>query len=174
MILVILKRSYRKGFNYGKNYCYYIPLLFSYDIFLHFDFTLYLVVTFFSHYLWVYGTTQCLLLCSEGLPLTWSHCRVLARISKMTLQNCNFKMSARPNLATNLLQILITTTFNSLLCQKGNSNFSYVLEDGLFGKYVVITPKMSKLKILYWKFCLSKKEVFRKLPVQKTCRTGPA
>ena len=40
-----------------------------------------------------------------------------------------------------LLQILTPTTFNSLLCQKGN-----VIEDGLLGKYSVITQKKSKLK----------------------------
>ena len=45
--------------------------------------------------------------------------RVLARISKMLVQNSNFKISARPDLATNLLQILIPATSNSLVCQKG-------------------------------------------------------
>ena len=45
--------------------------------------------------------------------------RVLARISKMPVQNSNFKNFARPDLATYLLQILIPATFNSLVCQKG-------------------------------------------------------
>ena len=45
--------------------------------------------------------------------------RVLARISKMHVQNSNFKISARPDLATNLLQILIPAKINSLVCQKG-------------------------------------------------------
>ena len=45
--------------------------------------------------------------------------RVLARISEMPVQNSIFKISARPDLATNLLQILIPATFNSLVCQKG-------------------------------------------------------
>ena len=44
---------------------------------------------------------------------------VLARILKMPVQNNNFKISARPDLATDLLQILIPTIINSLLCQKG-------------------------------------------------------
>ena len=44
--------------------------------------------------------------------------RVLARISKMPVQNSNFKISARPDLTTYLLQILIPATFNSLVCQK--------------------------------------------------------
>ena len=37
----------------------------------------------------------------------------------MPVQNSNFKISARPDLATNLLQILIPATINSLVCQKG-------------------------------------------------------
>ena len=64
--------------------------------------------------------------------------RVLARISKMPVQNSIFKISARPDLATYLLQILIPATFNSLVCQKGQ--FTLQLEDGLVGNYLVITP----------------------------------
>ena len=45
--------------------------------------------------------------------------RVLARISKMPVQNSNLKIFAHPDLVTNLLQILIPATFNSLVCQKG-------------------------------------------------------
>ena len=91
----------------------------------------------------------------------------------MPVQNSNFKISARPNLATNLLQILIPATINSLVSKKGNLQFSYVIKDGLLGKYLVITPRMSKLKNHHRKFCLSKQEVFRKLPVLKTGRTDP-
>ena len=42
------------------------------------------------------------------------------RILNVPVQNCNSKskISARPDLATKLLQILIPTTFDSLLCQK--------------------------------------------------------
>ena len=57
--------------------------------------------------------------------------------------------------------------------KKGNLHFSYVLEDGLLGKYLVITPHKSKLKNHNRNFCLSKQVVFRKLPVQKTGRTDP-
>ena len=57
--------------------------------------------------------------------------------------------------------------------KKENLHFSYVLEDGLLGKYLVITPKKSKWKNLYRIFCLSKQVVFWKLPVQKTGKTGP-
>ena len=45
--------------------------------------------------------------------------RVLARISKMPVQNSSFKISARPDLANNLLQILIPATINSPVCQEG-------------------------------------------------------
>ena len=45
--------------------------------------------------------------------------RVLARISKIPVQNSNFKISVRPDLATYLLQILKPATINSLVCQKG-------------------------------------------------------
>ena len=45
--------------------------------------------------------------------------RVLARISKMPVQNSNFKIFARPDLATYLLQILLPATLNSLVCLKG-------------------------------------------------------
>ena len=59
----------------------------------------------------------------------------------MPVQNSYFKISARPDLATYLLQILIPATFNSLVCQKGQFTLLlYVLEDGLLGKYLVITP----------------------------------
>ena len=78
--------------------------------------------------------TKCCLLVSNPI-------RVLVRISKMPVQNSNSKMFARPDLATNLLSILIPTRYNSLLCQKGNLHFSYVLKDDLLGKYLVVTPK---------------------------------
>ena len=47
--------------------------------------------------------------------------RVLARISKMPVQKSYFKISACPDLATNLLQILTPATINSLVCLKGQS-----------------------------------------------------
>ena len=100
--------------------------------------------------------------------------RVLGRISKMPVQKSILKIFARPDLATYLLQILIPATFDSLVCPKGQFTLQlYVLEDGLSGKYLVITPQKSKLKNHHRNFCLSKQEVFRKLPVQKTGRTGP-
>ena len=48
----------------------------------------------------------------------------------MPVQNRNFKISARPGLATDLLQFLIPTTFDSLLCQKEQFILIHVLKDG--------------------------------------------
>ena len=45
--------------------------------------------------------------------------RVLARISKVSVQDSIHKVSAHPDLATQLLQILVPATFSSQLCQKG-------------------------------------------------------
>ena len=45
--------------------------------------------------------------------------RVLARIIKIPVYNSNFKCSARPDLATQLLKILITSKFDTLSCLKG-------------------------------------------------------
>ena len=67
----------------------------------------------------------------------------------MSLQTSISKISVRPDLSTHLLQILIPTTFNSLLSQK--RQFTLQL-----WKYLFITPKKSK-----WKF------IIEILPVQK-------
>ena len=47
--------------------------------------------------------------------------------------------------------------------KKGNLHISHVIEDGLSGKCLVNTPEWSKSKFLQSHFCLSKKQVFRKL-----------
>ena len=77
----------------------------------------------------------------------------------MPVQNTNIKISARPDLATNLLHILtkIRLELIAYCVKKGTFHFNHVLEDGLLGKYFVITPLKSKLKILPRNFCLSKK-----------------
>ena len=54
----------------------------------------------------------------SGSQVSKSNGIYIARISKMPVQKSNSKISASPDLATYLLQILIPTTFNSLLCQK--------------------------------------------------------
>ena len=68
---------------------------------------------------------------------------------------------------------LYNTHLIAYCVKKGILHFSYVLGDCLLEKYLVITPQKSKLKILHLIFCLSKNEVFRKLPVQKTGWKGP-
>ena len=77
----------------------------------------------------------------------------------MPVQIRHSKISAHPDVDTNLLKIVIPTTLNSLLCQKGQITllFSHVLEDGSLRKYLVINPKKSKLKILHRNFPYSKR-----------------
>ena len=93
----------------------------------------------------------------------------------MPVQNSNFKISAHPDLAFQLLQILYIYQLHirAYCIKKVNLHFSYILKDGLLGMYLVITPTKTKLKILYRNVCLSQTEVFRKLSVQKTDRMGP-
>ena len=69
--------------------------------------------------------------------------RVLARISKVPVQNSNFNISA-----TNLFQICIPSILIAYCAQNGNLYLSHVLEDGLLRKHQFITPKMSYLKII--------------------------
>ena len=80
---------------------------------------------------------------------------------KMPVQKCNSKISSCPDLTTYLLQILITINTIAYFVKRGNFHTSQVLENGLLGIKV-------KMEIFPRKFFLSKKEVFRKLPVQKT------
>ena len=96
---------------------------------------------------------------SDPKNCCWSvtQCRVLARISKMPVQNSNYKISARPDLATDLLQSLIPTTFNSLLCQKWQFTYLLCHRKWFLRIIFVFTPKMSKLNILNRNFCLSKR-----------------
>ena len=97
--------------------------------------------------------------------------RVLARSLKMPVQNGIYKISARQYLATQLLQILIPTTFYSPWCPKGQSicQLHFIFE-GLLGKDMVINSKtVNNIN----SFCLSKKEFFMKLPVLKTVWTSP-
>ena len=95
--------------------------------------------------------------------------RVLARISKMPVQNSNFKRNSRPDLAIYLLQILIPATFNILVCQKGQLTLPLCprrwFVRKIFGYYT------SKLKNHHRNLCLSKQEFFWKLPVQETVRS---
>ena len=88
---------------------------------------------------------------NHGIPVIrtggeWEANRVLARISKMPGQNRNSKISARPDLAINLLQILLTKTCNSLLCQKRQFILQPCPRRWFLGKYLVITPKKFKIE----------------------------
>ena len=59
--------------------------------------------------------------------------------------------------------------------KKGYLHFCHVLEYGLLGIYLIITPKKSKFKKKFIEiFCLSEKEVFKKLTLQKTGWPVPA
>ena len=67
-----------------------------------------------------------------------------------------------PNLATQLLLILIWTKFNSLFCKKKQLKLQPHLrrEDGVLREVL----KSNNWKICHRRFCLSKKELFRKPP----------
>ena len=92
---------------------------------------------------------------------------VLAKILKM---HVNSENSACLDLALlKLLQILRYQLHLIVCCVKmGNLHFSYVVEYGLFVKYLVITPTMVKIENLP-----VQKVVFRKLLIQKTSWVGP-
>ena len=92
----------------------------------------------------------------------------------MPVQNSNFKISARPDLAisTNLLQILIPATINSLVCQKGQFTLQLCPRRWFVRKIFGYYTQKVKIEKSSYKI-LPKLEVFRKLPVQETGRTGP-
>ena len=70
--------------------------------------------------------------------------RVLARISKMPVQNSNFQISARPDLDTNQFPILIPSTTDCLVYQKGQYTLQLCLRRWflrkIFGYY---TPNVN-------------------------------
>ena len=73
----------------------------------------------------------------------------------MPVQNSNFKISARPDLATYLLKILIPATINSLVCQKVQFTLQFCprrwFVRKIFGYY---TPEVKIEKIFMEIFCL--------------------
>ena len=70
----------------------------------------------------------------------------------MPVQNSNFKISARPDLATNLLQIIIPATINSLVCQKGQFTLKLCSRRWFVKKvFGYCTPKV-KIEISSYKF----------------------
>ena len=61
----------------------------------------------------------------------------------MPLQNSNVKISARPDLATQLLQIIMPTTFDSLLCPKCQFTLQQCIRRlFIMKRYMVISPKI--------------------------------
>ena len=96
----------------------------------------------------------------------------------MSVQNGNSKISVHPDLASNLLCILVLTTSKAYCVKKGILHFICVVK-GLFRKYLVITTKKSKLNFFLEIFacpkrrflgnCLSTKQAGRALPVAQKC-----
>ena len=91
----------------------------------------------------------------------------------MPVQNNIHKIFARPDLATLFLQILMPTTFSSVLCQKGLFALQPCLRWFVRKIYGYAGPNKQKMKILQGIYCLPKKQFFRKLPVQKIAWTDP-
>ena len=64
--------------------------------------------------------------------------------------------------ATQLLQILLTTSFNTFLCQKGQFTLQQCHRRiGLLGKYLIITPKEVKISNSSLKYLLVQKVGFQ-------------
>ena len=93
--------------------------------------------------------------------------RVLACISKMTTS----KTAIQKFLPVQIYFRSLYQLYLIAYCVK--KGYLYVLEDGLLGRYLVITPKKSKLKNLHRNLCLSTQVAFWELPVQKTGRASP-
>ena len=62
-------------------------------------------------------------------------------------QNSNSKISASPDIATHLKQILIPATFYSLLCQKGKFTLQPCPRELFVRKIFVFLPQKGKIEI---------------------------
>ena len=82
----------------------------------------------------------------SGQPSSLQLLRFLARTGKMPVQNSKSKISARLDLATQLLQICRPTTFNSQLCQKGHFTLQAFPEGCLLEKDFVTIPQNVKFE----------------------------
>ena len=103
----------------------------------------------YSYIYIVWNTGMCVCVCV---------CRVLTRISKMPFQNSNSKISASPDLASNLLQILIFKLhLIALLCQK--MQFTLQLCPKRLFVSIFYQPQKFKIENSLRNVCLSKKEV---------------
>ena len=69
----------------------------------------------------------------------------------MHIQNSTSKFSARPDLATNLLQFLIPNTFDSLLCQKTNLTLQPCPKRWFVRKMFGCYPQKVKIENSLWK-----------------------
>ena len=86
------------------------------------------------------------------------HC--IGQISIRVKNDCqNFYPSRFSNSATSIKSEYKLHSI-AYCVKKGNLNFSHVLEDGLLGKYLIVIPKKSKLKILQLKIVASPKTRF--------------
>ena len=70
----------------------------------------------------------------------------------MPVQNSNFKISAHPDLATYLLQILIPATFNSLVCKEEQFKLQVCPRRWLVRKILSYYPPKVKIEISSLKF----------------------
>ena len=85
----------------------------------------------------------------------------------MPVQNSISKISAI-QIELSYLKYLYHLHLAAYCVMKGNVHFSHVLGDGLVGNILFFTSEELKLKNLHRNVYMSKKEVFRKLSVQKT------
>ena len=86
----------------------------------------------------------------------------------MPVQNSNSKNFRCHDLAIYLLQTLVPATFNSISCQKRQFTLQLCLKRWVVREIFGFTPKKSNWKFFIENFACPKKEVFMKLPVQKT------
>ena len=92
----------------------------------------------------------------------------------MPVQNTNHKISARKDLAAQLLHIITPTIFDSLLCQKRQFTVQSCLRRCVTKEKIELSSqKDQNWKLFYRNFRLSKKVFFKKLPVKETDWTGP-
>ena len=80
----------------------------------------------------------------------------------MPVQNNNSKISASPDLTSQLLQIITPTTSNSPMCQKGQITHQPFHRRWFFKKIFGFYPQKVKIEKYSQKF----------LPVQKACRSS--
>ena len=113
--------------------------------------TLYIYIYIYIYmYIYIYIYIYiCMYVCLCMYVFVYVCMQGLSQDFKMPVLNSNSKMSAHTDLPTNLLQILIPTTFNSLLCRKRQFTLQLCPKRWfvrmLFGYY----PQKSKLKIHY-------------------------